>query len=62
MSSINYIRGNIFNSSMQTIVNTVNIVEPKYFSQLLCISEETKAFLQKNTHISVEVIKDLALY
>lgn len=26
MSSINYIRGNIFNSSMQTIVNTVNIV------------------------------------
>ena len=39
-----------------------NIVEPKYFSQLLCISEETKAFLQKNTRISVEVIKDLALY
>ena len=39
-----------------------NIVEPKYFSQLLCISEETKAFLQKNTQISVEVIKDLALY
>tara|TARA_B100000676_G_C17921059_1_gene755489 strand:+ start:405 stop:1073 length:669 start_codon:yes stop_codon:yes gene_type:complete len=39
-----------------------NIVEPKYFSQLLCISEDTKAFLQKNTQISVEVRKNLALY
>ena len=39
-----------------------NIIEPKYFAQLLCISEDTKAFIQKNTQISVEVIKNLALY
>lgn len=62
MSKIKYIRGNIFNSSMQTIVNTVNIVEPKYFAQILCVSEYTKTIIQQDTKISVEVLKDLALY
>lgn len=39
-----------------------NIVEPKYFAQILCVSEYTKTIIQQDTKISVEVLKDLALY
>ena len=39
-----------------------NIVEPKYFAQLLCISENTMTSLKKETQIPIEVFKNLALY